>query len=142
MTSAVGGGGGSPKRRHMVQNQLICDSDKGGRGSKNPKMLRTSYMDMEAPLFESMRRMVENEMSNDVKVEPLITESIQNTLKKSNENKFPVKFPAKNISTFQPSKERGSIEKCKNPTMPSQQKPGTTYLQKLKSDLSHFWLAR
>ena len=67
MTSAVGGGGGSPKSRRKEQNQLICDSDKGGRGSKNPKMLRTSYMDMEAPLFESMRRMVENEMSNDVK---------------------------------------------------------------------------
>ena len=27
--------------------QLICDSDKGERGSKNPKILRTSYL--EAP---------------------------------------------------------------------------------------------
>ena len=42
MTSAV-----SPKSRHKEKNQLICDSDKGGRGSKNPKILRTSYM--EAP---------------------------------------------------------------------------------------------
>ena len=110
------GGRGVPKEQTKV-TKGTKSADlwqwQGGRGSKNPKMLRTSYMDMEAPLFESMRRMVENEMSkrrrSSFKVEPLITESIQNTLKKSNENKFPVKFPAKNISTFQPSKERGSI---------------------------------
>ena len=34
---------GSPKSRQKEQNHLICDSDKGGRGSKNP----TAYM--EAP---------------------------------------------------------------------------------------------
>ena len=38
------GGEGSPKRRPKEQNQLICDSD-GGRGSKNPEILRTSYME-------------------------------------------------------------------------------------------------
>ena len=33
MTSAVGGGEvGSPKSRQKKQNQLICDSDKGGEG--------------------------------------------------------------------------------------------------------------
>ena len=30
MTSTVGGGRGSPKSRQKEQNQLICDSDKGG----------------------------------------------------------------------------------------------------------------
>ena len=34
MTSAVGGGRGSPKSRQKEQNQLICDSDKGA-GVKN-----------------------------------------------------------------------------------------------------------
>ena len=29
MTSAVGGGRGSPKSRQKEQNQLICDSNKG-----------------------------------------------------------------------------------------------------------------
>ena len=42
------GEGGSQKSRRKEPNQLICDSDKG-RGSKNPKILRTSYM--EAPLL-------------------------------------------------------------------------------------------
>ena len=46
MTSAVGGGRGSPRSRQKEQNQLIHDSDRG-EGSKNQKMLRTSYM--EAP---------------------------------------------------------------------------------------------
>ena len=45
MTSAVGGGRGSPKSRRKEQNQLICDSDKGGEGPKNPKILRTLYME-------------------------------------------------------------------------------------------------
>ena len=45
MTSSVGGGRGSPKSRRKEQNQLICDSDKGG--STNPKILRTAYI--EAP---------------------------------------------------------------------------------------------
>ena len=49
-TSAVGGGrGGVPKKLtknstvlgKKEQNQLICDSDKGGRGSKNLK----TYLD-------------------------------------------------------------------------------------------------
>ena len=35
MTSASGGGRGSGKSRQKEQNQLICDSDKRGRGSKN-----------------------------------------------------------------------------------------------------------
>ena len=48
MTSAVSGGGGSQKRRRKEQNQLICDSDR--EGGKNPKSLRTSYM--EAPLLD------------------------------------------------------------------------------------------
>ena len=52
MTSAVGGGRVSPKSRGKKQNQLICDSDKGGRGSKSQKILRTSYM--EAPLCISL----------------------------------------------------------------------------------------
>ena len=47
MTYALGGGRGSPKSRQKEQKQLICDSDKGERGSKNPKILWTSYM--EAP---------------------------------------------------------------------------------------------
>ena len=47
MTFAAGGGGVSPKSRQKEENQLICDSDKGGGGQKNPKILRTSYM--EAP---------------------------------------------------------------------------------------------
>ena len=34
MMSAVSGGGGSPKCRQKEQNQLICESDKGGRESK------------------------------------------------------------------------------------------------------------
>ena len=33
--SAVGGGRGSPKSRQEEHNQLICDSDKGGRGQKS-----------------------------------------------------------------------------------------------------------
>ena len=41
------GAGVPPKRRRKKQNQLICESDNGRRGSKNPKILRTSYM--EAP---------------------------------------------------------------------------------------------
>ena len=46
MTSAVGGGmGGPPKSRQKEQNPLIRGSDKG---SKNPKILQTSYM--EGPL--------------------------------------------------------------------------------------------
>ena len=44
MTSAVGGGGGSPKSRGKEQNELICDSDRG-RGTKNLKFLRISYME-------------------------------------------------------------------------------------------------
>ena len=31
MTSAVGGGGGSQKNRQKEQNQLFCDSDRGGK---------------------------------------------------------------------------------------------------------------
>ena len=42
----MGGGRGVPKKKSKKQNQLICDSDRGG--SKNPKILRTSYM--ESPL--------------------------------------------------------------------------------------------
>ena len=38
---------GYPKSRRKEQNQLICNSDKGERVSKNPKILQTSYM--EAP---------------------------------------------------------------------------------------------
>ena len=34
MTSAMGGGRGSPKSRWKEQNQLICDSDKWGGGNK------------------------------------------------------------------------------------------------------------
>ena len=34
MTSAVGGGEGSPNSRQKEQNQLICDSDKGSEGVK------------------------------------------------------------------------------------------------------------
>ena len=34
MTSVVGGGRGSPKSRQNEQNQMICDSDRGG-GEKN-----------------------------------------------------------------------------------------------------------
>ena len=41
-----GWGKGPPKIRWKEQNQLIFDSDKG-EGVKNPKILRTSYM--EAP---------------------------------------------------------------------------------------------
>ena len=50
MMFAVSGGLGSPKGRSKERNQLICDSDKG-EGVKNPKNLRTSYM--EAPLSYS-----------------------------------------------------------------------------------------
>ena len=49
MTSAVGGGG-FPKYRQKEQNQLICDSDKGGGSKKNQNILQTSCM--EAPLRE------------------------------------------------------------------------------------------
>ena len=38
MTSAVGGGRGSPKSREKEQNQLICDSDKGGEGVKKSEI--------------------------------------------------------------------------------------------------------
>ena len=41
------GGRGYQKSRRKEHNQLICDSEKGGRGSTNPKILRTSYI--EAP---------------------------------------------------------------------------------------------
>ena len=35
MTAVVGGGRGSPKsRRQKEQNQVICDSDRGGGGKK------------------------------------------------------------------------------------------------------------
>ena len=36
---------GSPKSRRREQNQLISVRDKGGEGVKNPKILRTSYLD-------------------------------------------------------------------------------------------------
>ena len=45
MTSALEGGGGSPKSRQKEQNQLISVCVKGG--GENPKFLRASYM--EAP---------------------------------------------------------------------------------------------
>ena len=38
-------GWGLPKKQTREHNQLICDSDMGGRGSKNPKILQTSYME-------------------------------------------------------------------------------------------------
>ena len=43
MTSAGGGGGRAPKSRRKEQNQLICDSDKGGGRQKIRTFLRTSY---------------------------------------------------------------------------------------------------
>ena len=45
MTSAVGGG--SPKSRQKEGSFANHVCDRGGGGKKNPKMLRTSYM--EAP---------------------------------------------------------------------------------------------
>ena len=42
MTSAVGGGRGSPKSRQKEHGCLNSVCDKGG-GVKNPKILRTSY---------------------------------------------------------------------------------------------------
>ena len=53
MTSAVSGGRGSPKSRQKKHNQLICDSDKGDGVKKNPKILRTSYMEAPYPLSSS-----------------------------------------------------------------------------------------
>ena len=47
------GGGGSPKSRWKEQNQLICDIVTRGRGSTNPKMLRTYYI--EASLLRKRR---------------------------------------------------------------------------------------
>ena len=57
MTAALRGGRGSPKSKRKEQNQLIYVGvhDKGGgRGSKNPKISRTSYL--EAPLREALFR--------------------------------------------------------------------------------------
>ena len=47
MTSAVGGGRGVPKKQKKGTKSAELWQWQGGRGSKNPKMLRTSYM--EAP---------------------------------------------------------------------------------------------
>ena len=47
MRSTVGGGRVPKKSRRKEQNQLICESDRGGEGVKNPEILRTSFM--EAP---------------------------------------------------------------------------------------------
>ena len=54
MTSVLEGGRGSPKSRGKEQNQLISVNDKGERGSKKPKNLRTSYM--EAPFCKGPSR--------------------------------------------------------------------------------------
>ena len=43
MTSAVGGGGGSPKSRQKELGCVNSVCDRGERGSKNPKTLWTSY---------------------------------------------------------------------------------------------------
>ena len=44
------GGGGSPKSRQKEQNQLLCDSDKGGEGVK--KSLNFADVINESPLTE------------------------------------------------------------------------------------------
>ena len=49
MMSALGGG--PPKADDSTDKLCECDNDKGGRVSKNPKMLPTSYV--HAPLTES-----------------------------------------------------------------------------------------
>ena len=48
MTSAVGGGEGDPKKQTKGTKSDDLGQWQGGRGSKNPKILPTSYM--EAPL--------------------------------------------------------------------------------------------
>ena len=48
----IGGGRGSPKSRRNEQDQLFSVNDRRGRGSKIPKFLRTSYM--EVPVRKSM----------------------------------------------------------------------------------------
>ena len=48
MTSALEGGGGSWKSRWRYRRLRECDSDKGGEGVKNPRILRMLYM--EGPL--------------------------------------------------------------------------------------------
>ena len=49
MTSAVGGGMGSPKSRRKEQNQLISVHDKGGEGQKIRKF---GYIIYGSPLTE------------------------------------------------------------------------------------------
>ena len=43
MTSAVGGGRGSPKSRPKEQNHLISVCDKGGRGKKSENFANVIY---------------------------------------------------------------------------------------------------
>ena len=43
MTSAMGGGKGSPKNKQKEQNQLICDSDKGGGVKKSENYADVIY---------------------------------------------------------------------------------------------------
>ena len=43
MTSVVGGGRGFPKSRRKEQNQLICDSDKGGGVKKSKNFVDVMY---------------------------------------------------------------------------------------------------
>ena len=38
------GEGGPPKADESTDKLRECDSDKGGRGSKNPTILQTSYV--------------------------------------------------------------------------------------------------
>ena len=51
MTSAVGGGGGWPKSRRKEQNQLMCDSDKGGEGVE--KSDNFAYVTYGSPLSKT-----------------------------------------------------------------------------------------
>ena len=46
MTSAVGGVEGVPKKQAKRTKSADLDSDKEGGGPKNPKLLRTSYMEV------------------------------------------------------------------------------------------------
>ena len=59
MSSAVGGMRGSPKSRRKEQNQLICDSDKGGGVKKSEHFADIIYGSILRLIFASYLSRVE-----------------------------------------------------------------------------------
>ena len=57
MTSTVGGGGGSRKSRWKEQNQLICNSGRGGKKSDNfADVIYGSHLALDAQQFSTFNQ--------------------------------------------------------------------------------------